>query len=118
MEKPSQPTDSQSLTNPDTTQTADADLSGQVLDDYRILRRLGQGGMGQVYLAQQISLRRQVALKVLKPELAASPTSATSLARFKAEAEVIARATHCNILQIYAIGQAHGLFAPRMLLGI
>src|SRR5712671_6774925 len=62
---------------------ADADLSGKTLGDFRLLRRLGQGGMGQVYLAEQISLKRKVALKLLKAELAAN---ATALTRFKQEA--------------------------------
>ncbi len=81
------------------------DLSGQRLGEYRVLRRLGQGGMGQVYLAEQASLRRRVALKVLKPELAAN---AGALQRFRAEAEAVARATHANIVQVYAIGEAGG----------
>src|SRR5690348_10411036 len=76
------------------------DLSGRTLNDFKLLRRLGQGGMGQVYLAEQISLKRKVALKVLKPDLAAN---ATALARFKLEAEAVARATHANIVQVYAI---------------
>ncbi len=43
-----------------------ADLTGRTLGDYRLLRRLGQGGMGQVYLAEQISRKRKVAVKVLR----------------------------------------------------
>src|SRR4051794_970567 len=43
------------------------DLSGKRLGDFQVLRKLGQGGMGQVYLAEQISLKRKVALKVLRP---------------------------------------------------
>jgi serine/threonine-protein kinase len=81
------------------------DLTGQVLGDYRILRRLGQGGMGQVYLAEQISLKRNVALKLLKREFAAD---SIALARFKAEAEAVARATHANIVQVYAIHEIAG----------
>jgi serine/threonine-protein kinase len=81
------------------------DLSGQTLSDFRLLRRLGQGGMGQVYLAEQISLKRKVALKLLRPDLA---VNATALARFKAEAEAVARATHANIVQVYAIGEVAG----------
>jgi eukaryotic-like serine/threonine-protein kinase len=84
----------------------EVDLSGRTLGDYRLLRRVGQGGMGQVYLAEQISLKRKVALKLLRPELAASPTS---LQRFKAEAEAVARATHANIVQVYAIGEVAGV---------
>ncbi len=84
----------------------DTDLTGRTFGDFQVLRRLGQGGMGQVYLAEQVSLRRKVALKLLKPELAANPTS---LARFKKEAEAVARATHANIVQIYFIGEVDGV---------
>jgi serine/threonine-protein kinase len=79
---------------------APIDLSGQTLGDFLVLRKLGQGGMGQVYLAEQVSLKRNVALKVLKPELAANETS---LKRFKLEAEAVAKVTHANIVQVYAI---------------
>jgi serine/threonine-protein kinase len=82
------------------------DLTGRTLGDFHCLRRLGQGGMGHVYLAEQVSLKRKVALKLLKPELAANPSS---LARFKKEAEAVARATHANIVQIYFIGEADGM---------
>src|SRR4051794_6855959 len=83
------------------------DLSGRTLGDFRILRKLGQGGMGQVYLAEQISLRRNVALKVLRPEMS---DSSQALARFKLEAEAVARITHANIVQVYAFDQVDGLF--------
>src|SRR5689334_344375 len=82
------------------------DLSGRSLGDYRVLRRLGQGGMGQVYLAEQVSLRRPVALKVLRPELAASPEA---LKRFRAEAQAVARATHANIVQVHEFAERDGL---------
>lgn len=82
------------------------DLSGRTLGDYRVLRKLGQGGMGQVYLAEQISLKRPVALKILRPEMAASPRALT---RFKREAESVARITHANIVQVYAFGEAEGI---------
>ena len=86
--------------------TPDADLTGRTLGDFQILRRLGQGGMGQVYLAEQVSLKRKVALKLLKSELAANPTSLT---RFKQEAEAVAKATHANIVQVYFIGDVDGI---------
>jgi predicted Ser/Thr protein kinase len=85
--------------------TVPLDLSGRTLDDYHVLRRLGAGGMGQVYLAEQVSLKRRVALKVLKAELAADPTA---LQRFKREAEAVARVTHANIVQVYQVGSADG----------
>jgi serine/threonine-protein kinase len=83
------------------------DLTGRTLDDFHVLRRLGEGGMGQVYLAEQVSLKRNVALKILRSDLAADPAS---LKRFKAEAEAVAKATHANIVQIYAFSQADGLW--------
>lgn len=92
--------------NASTRESAPADLTGKTFGEFHVLRRLGQGGMGQVYLAEQVSLKRKVALKILRPELAAN---STSLQRFKAEAEAVARATHANIVQIYAIGEANGL---------
>jgi serine/threonine-protein kinase len=87
-------------------ETASADLSGRTLGDFRVLRKLGQGGMGQVYLAEQISLKRKVALKVLRPDLAANEQA---LARFKLEAEAVARATHANIVQVYSSDVADGI---------
>jgi tRNA A-37 threonylcarbamoyl transferase component Bud32 len=82
------------------------DLTGKVLSgDFAILRKLGQGGMGQVYVAEQISLKRKVALKVLKPELAANEVS---MKRFRNEAQAVARATHANIVQVYAIQESDG----------
>jgi serine/threonine-protein kinase len=91
-----------------TLPTTDAapDLTGKTLGDYHILRRLGTGGMGQVYLAEQISLMRKVALKLLRADLAAN---AKSLDRFKQEAFAVAQATHANIVQVYAIGDFEGL---------
>ncbi len=83
------------------------DLSGQTLDDFQILRKLGQGGMGQVYLAEQLSLKRKVALKILPPDQATLRPDA--LARFKAEAEAVARAVHPHILQVYAYGVVEGM---------
>src|SRR5260370_41705261 len=106
MEKTNQPEEGQANTQADGAPPADVDISGSVVDDYRVLRRLGQGGMGQVYLAQQVSLRRQVALKILRSDLNDNPTTANSLPRFKAEAEAIAPPTPAKIVQIYNIANA------------
>ena len=62
-------------------------MLGQTLAHYKILEKIGQGGMGEVYLAQDTKLDRKVALKVLPPELAAS---ADRGARFEREAKAIA----------------------------
>ena len=83
-----------------------ADLTGRTLGDCRVLRRLGVGGMGQVYLARQVSLKRDVALKFLRNDLSANPTA---LKRFEAEAQVIARLNHPNIVQVYWVGEGDGL---------
>jgi serine/threonine-protein kinase len=82
------------------------DHSGRALGDFLLLRNIGQGGMGQVYLARQQSLKRDVALKLLHPDLAAD---ATALQRFRAEAEAVARVTHANIVQVHAVGEQDGL---------
>jgi serine/threonine-protein kinase len=82
------------------------DLSGKTLGEFQLIRRLGQGGMGQVYLAQQLTLKRKVAIKIMRPEMAAD---ATSFQRFKSEAEAIARITHANIVQVYAFNEQDGL---------
>ncbi len=77
------------------------DLSGKQLGGFRILRRLGSGAMADVYLADQSSLRRQVAVKVLKRHLAADQTY---VKRFEREALAAASLVHANIVQIYDVG--------------
>jgi eukaryotic-like serine/threonine-protein kinase len=82
------------------------DLSGRTLGEFHLMRLLGQGGMGHVYLAEQVSLKRKVAIKVMRPDLAFNDVS---FQRFKAEAEAIARVTHPNIVQVYALGEEGGI---------
>ena len=81
------------------------DLTGREMGDYKILRRLGRGGMADVYLAKQISLDRNVALKVLKPELAQDESY---VKRFRQEAQAAARLRQANIVQIYEVGEFDG----------
>jgi len=71
-----------------------------LLGGYRISKRLGQGGMGTVYLAKQLSLNRDVALKVLHPD---SGLEKRLLARFLREAHAAAKLSHPHIVQIYDI---------------
>jgi eukaryotic-like serine/threonine-protein kinase len=71
------------------------------LGGYEVKHKLGQGGMGAVYLARQISLDRDVALKVLAPRLAADPDF---VSRFTREAYAAAQLTHHNVVQIHDIG--------------
>ena len=71
------------------------------LSHYRIVSRIGAGGMGQVYLAQDIELDRQVALKVLLPEVA---DNENRVRRFVQEAKAASALNHPNILTVYEIG--------------
>jgi serine/threonine-protein kinase len=80
---------------------AQTDLSGRQLGDFLLLRRLGHGAMADVYLAEQSRLKRRVAMKILKPELAADRTY---LQRFELEAQAAASLVHANIVQIYEVG--------------
>ncbi len=84
----------------------DADLAGRTLGDFCLLRRLGRGAMAEVYLAEQQSLRRQVALKVLKTDLA---RDVNYVQRFQNEARAAAALVHANIVQIYEVGCADGV---------
>ncbi len=76
------------------------------LGDFRILREIGRGGMGVVYEAEQISLERRVALKVLP---FASMLDDRQLARFKNEALAAAQLHHANIVPVFAVGCERGL---------
>ena len=86
--------------------SSDQTLVGKRLGDYQILRRLGRGGMGAVYLAEQHSLKRRVAFKVLKPELA---KDSVYVRRFHKEAQAAASLVHANIVQIYEVGEVEGI---------
>ncbi len=81
------------------------DLTGRQLGDYQLLRRLGRGGMADVYLAKQGSLRRNIALKILKPDLA---KDASYVKRFQREAQAAANLVQANIVQIYEVGEIRG----------
>src|SRR5690242_13701197 len=86
------------------------DLTGQTLGSCILERRIGQGGMGTVYLARQIRPARNVAVKVLLPNLAMdSQVYQEFLARFRREADVIAKLEHVNIMPIYEYGEQEGL---------
>ena len=77
----------------------------ETLGGYQIERKLGQGGMGSVYLARQLSLDRFVAVKVLNQRLS---RDAGFVARFTREAYAAAQLTHHNVVQIYDIGEDRG----------
>ncbi len=79
------------------------DLVGkEIAGRYRIIKKLGEGGMGAVYRGEQISLKRAVAVKLLRPELG---NNQMVLRRFNAEAEAVAKLSHPNTVNIYDFGQ-------------
>ena len=80
-------------------------MIGRSLSHYRITEKLGQGGMGEVYRAEDTNLSRQVAIKVLPDEFA---HDAERLARFEREAKLLASLNHPNIASIYGLEQADG----------
>jgi formylglycine-generating enzyme required for sulfatase activity/serine/threonine protein kinase len=82
--------------------TAEHELVGKSLGDFRILRLIRVGGMGAVFLAHQASLDRDVALKVVSDVV---KTRSRIIARFKREATALAKLSHPNIVPIYEVGQ-------------
>ncbi|HID51219.1 MAG TPA: hypothetical protein EYP41_04165 [Anaerolineae bacterium] len=79
------------------------ELLGQQVDQYQILRHIARGGMADVYLAQDVDLQRKVALKVMLDTLAAADPQFG--ARFRREAQMVAKLDHPNIVQVYNVGR-------------
>jgi WD40 repeat protein len=89
-----------------TVPLAGTPLATLAIPGYEVLEELGRGGMGVVYKARQVGLNRLVALKVV---LAGAHAGADELARFRREAEAVARLHHPNIIEIYEIGERDSL---------
>lgn len=84
----------------------DQDLPFERLGEFRLIRRLGHGGMGVVYLAEQESLQRLVAIKLLRPELTGSPEAEV---RFRREVKAVAQLSHPNIVTVFGSGEEQGV---------
>jgi serine/threonine protein kinase len=91
-----------------------SDMIGQTVSHYRIVAKLGEGGMGVVYRAEDLSLGRQVAVKFLSPHLSSDPEARR---RFLHEARAAASLDHSGICTVYDAGDADGqLFIAMALL--
>jgi serine/threonine protein kinase len=81
-------------------------MIGRTLSPYKILQKLGSGGMGEVYAAEDTELGRKVALKVLPPETASNEERRK---RFEREARAVATLNHPNIVTVYSVEQSDGV---------
>src|ERR1043165_2149496 len=82
---------------------ADADLVGQIVADrYHVLRKLGEGGMGQVYLVEHVKMQRKSALKVMNPGMV---KDADAISRFNREAANASRINHPSVGSVYDFGE-------------
>jgi WD40 repeat protein/serine/threonine protein kinase len=104
------------LNGPHTPSAAPRASCPERLGDFRIVREVGRGGMGIVYEAEQVSLGRHVALKVLPPQVL---LNGTYLERFRREARAAAKLHHTNIVPVFGIGEADGVsyFAMQFIRG-
>ena len=82
-------------------------LTGKVIGGYKLMERVGRGGMGTVYKAEQISLKREVALKVLSAKLLSDPVF---VERFVEEARAAGGLIHPNIVQVIDVGSDRGIY--------
>ncbi|MFB3115049.1 MAG: protein kinase, partial [Nitrospirales bacterium] len=81
-------------------------MIGKTLSHYKVLEKIGQGGMGEVYRTKDSTLKREVAIKLLPEQFTKDPQR---LARFEREAQLLASLNHPNIAAIYGLEEADGV---------
>jgi serine/threonine-protein kinase len=89
------------------SQPAEGALSGKRIGGYHLLKRIGSGGMGEVYQAVQIALGRQVALKILSPELT---EDRSFVEKFLREARAAGKFNHPNVIHVHEVGEESGTY--------
>jgi len=82
------------------------DLAGHRIEHYEVVARLGAGGVGEVWLARDLNLNREIALKLLSPRFAGDPYH---MRRFQQEARAASTLNHPNIITVYEIDQSDGV---------
>jgi serine/threonine protein kinase len=82
-------------------------MSRKIFGNYEILKKLGEGGMGAVYLARDLSLQRKVAIKIIAPELS---RHSRLISRFRVEAVAQAKLNHTNIVTIHSFSQEKNIY--------
>ncbi|MHC5037766.1 MAG: protein kinase domain-containing protein, partial [Planctomycetota bacterium] len=92
----------------ETLRPGDDPLIGSVIAGFQVIKKLGEGAMGVVYLAKQVSLDRNIALKILPPNPAL--LQGDTISRFMREARTAASLSHINIVQVHDAGEYEGLY--------
>ena len=95
------------------TEALRAELAASLAPRYEVLKLLGSGGMGAVFVAREPALRRLIAVKVLSPYLAAEPRAR---ARFEREARAAAALSHPNVVRVYAVGETTSRHVPYIIM--
>jgi serine/threonine protein kinase len=85
----------------------EGELAGRRLGGYQLVKRIGSGGMGEVYRAVQVALGRQVAIKVLSPELTEDHSF---IDRFMSEARAAGKLNHPNVVGVHEVGESDGIY--------